>query len=324
MHSCSLCKNRISVFECNITKSLICNYCCDKFQLNQWTEGWERYFDNTFQKYEHLSEDYLKLNPKCLSCSGLCRYEGYEVFTKPERGFGFSLFSFNHNGKFVFTDNSDQIYLKRKALLENMDRITLEDYYYLAETYHFLRDYSNSIKLLTEAVEKFDNFELYRLLGKSYHYSGNKKEALINFKKSLFLCETSSETNRYIADLLRSMKDYEGSIYYYKQALELLDFDEEGIINDSFHEYNYFGLAIAYSKINQYENAINVANNFLSLSGVIWRDFKERVESIRSGKVHDYNAESDIHTTSTLYEILSIAYIELDELNTAEDYINRA
>lgn len=322
MKKCSVCNKRISVFECNITKTPICNYCCDKYQLNQWTEGWERYFDSRQQKFQCQDKD--RSYEKCLDCKGLCRVDEYKVFTKPERGFGMSLFSFNHNGKFIFTNNPDYIFPKRKALLENMRCETLEDYYYLAETYHFLGEYNKSIKLLTESIEKYEDPELYRLLGQSYHFKGNREEALSKFKKSLFLSETSAETNRYMADLLRSMKDYEGSIYFYKQSLDLLDLDEDGHINDSFHEYNYFGLAIAYSKINQYEKVIDVANEFLSLSGMNWENFKDRVLRVRSGKLKDHNVEFQIYTTSTIYEILSIAYIELDNLDKAEEYISRA
>ncbi|WP_339216687.1 tetratricopeptide repeat protein [Ornithinibacillus sp. FSL M8-0202] len=229
-----------------------------------------------------------------------------------------------NNGKFIFTDNEDHIFPKRKAFLENMKCETLEDYYYLAETYHFLREYSKSVKVLTESIEKYQSPELYRLLGQSYHFIGNKEEALSNLKKSLFLSETSALTNRYMGDLLRSMKDYEGSIYFYKQSLDLLDINEDGYINDSFHEFNYFGLTIAYSKLNQYEKVIEVANEFLSLSGIDWEHFKERVHKVRLGKIIDRNAESQINTISTIYEILSITYIELDNLDKAEEYISRA
>ncbi|MEH7223830.1 tetratricopeptide repeat protein [Bacillus sp. JJ1566] len=235
-----------------------------------------------------------------------------------------SLFSFNHDGKFIFTNDPDHIFPKRKAFLENLGCETLEDYYYLAETYHFLEEYNKSIKLLTESIEKYEDPELYRLLGQSNHFKGNREEALSNFKKSLFLSETSAKTNRYMADLLRSMKDYEGSIYFYKQSLNLLQLGEDGYINDSFHEYNFFGLAIAYSNINQYKKVIEVANEFLFLSGIDWENFKERVLRVRSGKLKDRNVESQIYTTSTIYEILSIAYIELDNLDKAEEYISRA
>ncbi|WP_143595341.1 tetratricopeptide repeat protein, partial [Terribacillus saccharophilus] len=234
-----------------------------------------------------------------------------------------SFITFSHNGKFIFTDNIDHIFPKRKAFLEDMKCETIEDYYYLAETYHFLREYNKSIALLTQSIDKYEDPELYRLLGQSYHFNGDKKEALSNFKKSLLLSETSAVTNRYMADLLRSMKDYEGSIYFYKQSLELLDFGERGYINDSFFEYNYFGLTIAYSKINQYEKVIEVANEFLSLSGD-WDTFKESIIDVRAGKIRDRNAEGQIDTRSTIYEILSITYIELNNLDKAEEYIDKA
>ncbi|MER2170413.1 MAG: hypothetical protein ABS938_07225 [Psychrobacillus psychrodurans] len=322
MKKCAVCNKRISVFECSITKTLICNYCCDKYQLNQRTEGWEQYFDNRQQKLQCQDQDHSY--EECLGCKGLCRVDEYEVFTIPEKGFGMSLYSFHHNGKFIFSNNPNHIFPKRKAFLENMRIETIEDYYYLAETYHFLGEYHKSIQLLTKSVEKYENAELYRLLGKSHHFKGNRKEALSNFKKSLFLSETSPETKRYMADLLRSMKDYEGSIYFYKQSLDSIDLDEDGYINDSFHEFNYFGLAIAYSKIKQYEKAIEVANEFLNLSIKNWDYFKDSVLKVRLGRLNNSNYDSQIHTASTIYEILSIAYIELDDLNKAEEYIGRA
>jgi tetratricopeptide (TPR) repeat protein len=322
MKNCSVCNKRIYVFECNLTKTYICNYCCDKYQLNQWTEGWERYFEYRQQHFQWQDED--RSYEKCLDCKGLCRVDEYEVNTKPEVGFGMSLFSFNHNGKFIFTNNPDHLFPKRKAFLEKMICETLEDYYYLAETYHFLGEYNKSIQLLTESIKKYNNPELYRLLGQSYHFKGNREGALINFKKSLFLSETSAVTKRYMADLLRSMKDYEGSIYFYKQSLDSFEHNEDGYINDSFYEYNYFGLAIAYSKINQYEKVIDVANEFLFLSVIDWDTFKDKVLQVRSNKLKDSNMKSQIYTTSTIYEILSIAYIELDNLEKAKEYITRA
>ncbi|MCM2675302.1 tetratricopeptide repeat protein [Alkalicoccobacillus plakortidis] len=321
MGNCSVCDKRISVFYCNVTRGFICNYCCDKYQLNQRTEGWDRYFGNKYKDFRF--QDVTHSYQDCLDCKGLCRVDNYEVFTKPENGFGMSFISFNHNGKYIFTSNPDHIFVKRKAFLEKMQCVTVEDYYYLAETYYFLREYDKSIKLLTEAIGKYENTDLFLLLGKSYYNNGDVEKALPKYKKSLFLSESNPETHRCMADLLLSIKDYEGSVYFYNQSLEKMSF-EDGYINDSFFYYNYFGLAIAYSKINQYEKVIEVANDFLDLSISDWDNFMDRVTRVRNDRVNDFNLESDIYATSTIYEILSLAYIELDNLELAEEYISRA
>ncbi|HDV8367943.1 TPA: hypothetical protein RKT19_003278 [Bacillus cereus] len=315
MCNCQMCRSESKDFLCNIIESNICKKCCNKFQLLKTKGMWADLIG------EKTNDELLVISEKCLGCKGLIRDKKDELKID---GF-YSVQSFEHNDKYIFTsitDDSTLFFKKRRVLLETVGGANEEDLYYLAETYYYLRNYERSKEILEGFAEKSKFIEIPLLLSKIYLATGDLQKAEKNLMECISIDSTNSEVYRNLGELHEQKEDYFGSVYYYNRSIETMTF-EEGGPSDFFIEITYLGLAVSYSKIEKYNEAIRAAEQFLVLKHD-WESFRELVDDHRTGKSNIIGINTDIYMYSTIYELTSISYLELNNIDLAEIYIDRA
>ena len=79
----------------------------------------------------------------------------------------------------------------------------------------------------------------------------------------------------------------------------------------------------SYSKVKQYDKTVEYTQPYLD-DNLTWKQFKERVQEQISGKVNYMNIDFEIYAHSTLYHLIALSYLELNNLDLAEEYIDRA
>jgi len=310
--SCKICSNSNINFYCPIAQSEICVTCCNNFHIGKM-EKWESLLDKEY--------DMGKAGESCLKCEGLIRNEDEEFL--PE-GF-FSMLKFPYNGKYILDSYPGELYFKKQIeLIKRFPLNELTDAYYIAESMYHLNEYSQAIEILGAVTEATSHSEVCLLIGKAYKFTGNYNEAKAYIEKAILIDNKDPVLCREFAEIHQLNGDIESSIHYYQHSLKLLDYDEEnGGSNDDFHNMNYLGLAVSYSKLENHTKTIESAENYLeSISS--WDSLIERVHNHRMNIMKYINIEFEIHAYSTLYNLMAISYLELNDLNLAAKYIERA
>ncbi len=311
MIRCRVCGSSVAKHSCLVIKEDICTNCCSSFQLCK-LKKWEQLLEANYN-IDLLSDN-------CLKCKSLTRNTGEELEIEGP----FSQFSFEYMGKYIFDNKPDILFnKKKKVLLEQLPELDYEGKYHLADCLYQLGKREQAIEVLEQIVDQDEFIEIPLLLGKIYKSNDNYDEAEKNFKKVLLIDSSNAEAYRELADVLQLKENHHGSIHYYLESLENFGATKEGEINDYFHQMNYIGLAISYSKLNQLEQVIQSATNYLDQEPK-WDDFISSVNEHRDGTAHYINMDFDIYAHSTLYHLMAISYIEINQLDMAEKYINRA
>lgn len=314
---CTVCNKRNSKYLCNITGEHICQRCCDKQQLNHSSQEWEQFHQN-----KEVCKD--QLLDKCLSCPSLTRNVG-ETVNFVDDVYGGFVISFEYKGKYVFSKDVSELNKKKKVLVETAGCEEPEDYFDLGNIYFELGDTENALKQFKKSAELSQDKNTFKLIGYCYSNLGELELANNNFKKALSIDENYSEVYRALGDLYNFLGQFEHSVDYYKQAIEKYRYDETlKDFNDSAIELNYYGLAIAYSKLNLHPEVIEASENFFKVVGP-WEDLKDTVTLYKNGELSpiiDYSY--DVYTFSTLYQLKALSYLELNNLDSAEDDIKRA
>lgn len=103
------------------------------------------------------------------------------------------------------------------------------DYYglvYLAHEYFYQRQYENSIRTLTEVLNKFseqyttvEEASCYLFMGDAYHELGDNSEAIYNYLKAIFTEPTYREPYLNLAKVYLDLKDYSLAEGYVKLAI---------------------------------------------------------------------------------------------------------
>lgn len=310
MGICHICKENLAIFSCNVSRKNICKKCCNDFQTCQ-IKKWENHIE-----FESI-DDIDKLSENCLTCKGLIRDASETVKAN-------NISSFTYNEKFIFHRTYNRmLFLKRRVLLELVaDQTNADDLYNLAECYSDLNEIDLAIKTLETIIQENQYREVPLLLGKLYKQKGDFEKAEVYLLNSLEIDNKYSKTLRELADLYNKKDDYIKSIFYHDKALENLNIEETGEINDPFFNSNYIGLAVSYLKLKQYENVIKYAQEYLQLESS-WEVFIERVEEHRAGEVNYINIDYDIYAYSTLYHLISLSYLELNNIELAEKYVDQ-
>ncbi|HGH7180307.1 TPA: tetratricopeptide repeat protein [Bacillus luti] len=315
MCSCQVCKSEQHDFSCDIIGSEICKSCCNKFQVLKTKGQWNNIL------VEKQIDEILATSEKCLKCKGLIRDKKDELKLDEF----YSMMSFEHKDKYIFTNISDDSTLhfkKRKVLLETIGDTSDEGLYYLAETCYFLRELEKSKEILEKMLGKSECIEIPLLLSKVYRAKGDLHKAEQYLIKCIAIDDTNSEVLRILGELHEKKEDYFGSVYYYNRSINNMTFIDGGP-KDFFSELNYLGLAVSYSKMEKYAEAIEAAELFLSWK-LSWDHFKDSVSDHRAGVTKVIGIESDILMFSTIYELTAISYLELNSIELAEMYIDRA
>lgn len=311
MESCHICKENLAVFSCGVSKKNICKECCNDFQTCQ-IKKWENHIE--FESMDNID----KLSENCLSCKGLIRDVSETVKAN-------NILYFSYNDKVIFHREFNDLYLsKKRVLLEKVaDQTSIDDLYNLAECYWELGDTELAIQKLEPIIHKNEYKEVPLLLGKLYKRKGNLKKAEYYLESSLEIDKKYSEAYKELADLHHRKNNYIQSVFYHEKALEYLAIEDTGEINDPFFNNNYIGLAASYLKLMQYEKVIEYAEEYLEKESS-WDVFIERVREHRAGEVNHINLEFDIYAFSTLYHLLSLSYLELNNIDLAEKYVDQA
>lgn len=307
---CNVCDKRISVFNCKVCNTKICNYCCDKIQLGQKTNALTRYNIN-----------YEKVIEKCIKCKKYIREEGYEVQCNPENSFGYVCYSNNYDGYLIF---SGDVYIQQRKLLEFiLDKKvkTLGDNYMIAQCSHIIRKkdlaYSNikeCIKNINKFNDKEDKAQIYELFFNICMSSGKIEEAFrhidyainLNYNKSLFY--------RIKADLLSVSNNWRESYNCYEWSLELFDPELKNNI-----EYIYLGMAIVASRLNQYDETIGNLNLYIDVVGGNERILETKRELDEGIKIE--GLPFDMDTILDVYHMYTVVYLEKNQYEYAEKYL---
>ena len=290
-------------------------------QLNQNTEGWNKYLLSVETKKKKEIR-YEQLLEKCLCCPSLLRKENEKINAEPEKGFGYSLLSFNYKGLQVFSDDPYKLYEKRLVLLRKTGCESAEDYFALGETLYVLNKFDESLEALKRSDELLEDELSSKYIGLLYMHLKNYGSSEKYFLKCISINPKCSSAYRYLGDLYRTVGEYEKSITAYKNALDTFDPEETGSY-DSF-EFNYFGIAITYSKMELYEKVIENAQKYLYYS-YSWDTIVEFVNEYRVGKVDNLsNTGMHIDEISSMYQLIAISYLHLDNLDEADNNINKA
>lgn len=314
MDTCKVCGSENTKFSCLILENNICVDCCNEFQICK-LKKWGNLIDEEM--------DVLKLSEKCLECEGLFRNTDEEF----EFNGNHSRFSFYYRDKFIFSNDFRDLFQKKKVkLLKSLKELDIEGTYHLADALYYLGEIEETIKLLEGTMKLIegameDNIfaEMYILLGRAYLNLNNYGKTEFYYKEALKIDDSNASIYREIGTLYEIKEDYFGSIHYYNKSLEKLGVNEEGELNDFFSDSNYLGLAISYSKLKKSSEVIKYAEKFLK-QGIGW----ERLVEFRDSGMKYSNLDFDIYANSTLYHLIAISYLELNNLESAEEYINRA
>lgn len=99
--------------------------------------------------------------------------------------------------------------------------VTAEDYYWHAEILKNIAQYQQAIEFCDKAIEKgFKTHRVYRLKGRCYFAMDKPREALINFRKSLYVVKVPA-TYISISRCLRRSANYEECLKVLEEAKKL-------------------------------------------------------------------------------------------------------
>lgn len=230
MESCQICNENLAVFSCGVSKKNICKECCNDFQTCQ-IKKWENHIE-----FEGI-DDIDKLSENCLRCKGLIRDASETVKSN-------NILYFTYNNKVIFHRKFDELYLsKKRVLLEQVvDQTSINDLYHLAECYYELGEIELAIQTLEPIIHRNEYREVPLLLGKLYKRKGNLQKAEHYLESSLEIDKRYSEAYKELADLHHRKDNHIKSVFYHEKALEYLDIEENGEMNDPFFNNNYIGV----------------------------------------------------------------------------------
>ncbi|WP_391208558.1 tetratricopeptide repeat protein [Psychrobacillus sp. L4] len=255
-------------------------------------------------KWDQILEedvDIDELSEKCLNCKGLTRNINEEI---GNNGF-YSMTSFTYKDKYVFSSTPGDLFNKKRIVLLEDFNEDLDAKYYLAESLYGIGRSEQAIELLKYIQIQCESIEVLILLGKAYISLGDYNNSELCFRNALKYDFNNALIYRQLGDVCQYKGDYISSIHYYQQSLD------------------NFGLAVSYSKIENYGKVIEYSNHYLEQE-YDWESLKIIVTEQREGKVNYMNIDYDIFAFSTLYQLMSISYLELNNLDLALQYIDRA
>ncbi|PEY63934.1 hypothetical protein CN352_15000 [Bacillus thuringiensis] len=317
MCNCSVCETKNNDFHCNIAGNTICKTCCNNFQLKKLRGNWSNFVNVVKDEME-----FYNISETCLKCEGLIRNQSVELI-----GTG-AIMNYGYNSKYVFNGISDSysykfFHKKKIVLLESMDSLDITGVYDLAEAYYLLEEYEKAIRLLEDSEDKDTYSEVLLLLGKIYFHTDNLEAAEDCLLKSIKIDENYSETYRILGEVYQADNNLIKSAHYYNQAIEHYDIDENDEPNDYFPAYSFLGLAIIYSKLDQHDEVIKSAENFLKHQ-YDWDTLVEMVREQRLGEKNYIGIEGSFFACATIYELMALSFLEKENLMLAEEYIDRA
>lgn len=307
---CDICGQYQYSYNCLINGDKVCRRCCDLFQVNNINSHWDAYFKkincNSIKKEAN----------KCLGCNGLYRDAGQQISVKDNDDFGYSLFYFEFKGQVVFSDNIKQLSPKTVQLIEKLGCETAEDYFHYGEALYSMGRFSEALDSLLKSDRILENEKTCKYLGWCYERLNNDESAEESYLRAIRINSNCAEACRHLGDLYRNKKDYVNSIIYNQKALDLVGVDVENF--DSIYHFNYYGLAVSYSKLKLYDKVIEVGNAFLKEVGS-WDSIKNIVQEYRDGKFSNIDSIVDIDAVSTILQLIAISHLEKDELEMAEE-----
>lgn len=294
---CKDCNKNIAVYYCSVLKKKICNLCCDRYQLSDYSID------------------------ECLSCELLLRDASYDV--KFNKGI---MYGHPYKNKFVFDNDSDNLALKAVELYNRQGVEELNDHYNLSLQYHYANMNRKALVkldyILKMPMKKEDKVVIYETYGDVLLSLGRVDESKDAYVKSLDYGNCTPKIYRRLGELYSNLKEYPQAIYYHNKALEdYFSFEwrdlEDPFNNDDFLYFtNYYSLASAHFAIKDYQKAIENGQKLLDHYG--------GYDKIVDRYFTTVNIEGDSFIPQLIpstYEILALSYKELCQYDKAKEKI---
>lgn len=296
---CSAC-NHIAIYDCDAMNKKICRFCCDQYQLS------ERSID------------------RCLECSYLFREVGYSSKSRE----GLTIFH-EYKDKFVFDSDPDAILLKVIKLYESFGVNKAEEMLELAINYSFCGREGEAIdlynKILNKNLSKDYKMKVYAEIGNTMLRVKQINEARDAYVKSIDYGNKEPKIYRKLGEVYSFLKEYSQAIYYHEKSLNIyfaFEWCDNGFESDDFLNFtNYYHLATLYAevKINEPDKAIQNAGSFLNHYGN-FEYIKERYFT----KDIIYGDQFMPKLIVSMYKLISLMYIKLENFSQAKDNIRKA
>ena len=294
---CKECNKNIAVFDCPALKKKICNLCCDRYQLSDYSID------------------------KCLSCEFLIRDASYDV--KLNKGI---MYSHQYKEKFVFDNKSDKLPLKAVELYNRLGAERINDRYNLSLQYHYANMDREALieqdHILSMPIEKDDKLVIYETYGDVLLSLGRVSEAKEAYVKSLDHGNCTPKIYRRLGELYSSFKEFPQAIHYHNKALEIYfsfewrDLEEPFNSDDFLYFTNYYSLASASFAIKDYQMAIENGQKLIDHYG--------GYEKIAERYFTTINIEGDSFIPQLIpstYETLALSHKELCHYDKAKEHI---
>lgn len=290
---CAICNN-LAVYACKALNEKICRFCCDNYQLSN------------------------KPINECLKCDYLFRDDGYEV--KLNHGM---ILSHNYREKFIFDNDFKSFHFKTVELYERIGVTSRSEMYNLAIQYKYANREADALNLFNKIVinKNISNdgkMAIYEQMGDVLLMLQKATEAKEAYIKSLDYGNRNPKIFRRLGEVYNILKEYSQSIYYHEKALaEYSPCEWED--DDFLYFTNYYSLAMGYSELDNHNKVIENANAFIDYYG----DF-ERIKERYFTKVNVIGDSFMPESIVSMYKLVSLTYIELNDLLSAINNIAKA
>lgn len=232
-----------------------------------------RYFSSYEQWFKFLCEGYgqLSLDIRFLAEMGAVHSVVNQIKELAE--------GFNDLGKKVLkSQNIDNKYEKARVAFEYSVKLRPRNatgYYWLSQTYVFLKDYPSALKACQTAIDLEPlNFEHYSKIAYIHHCQGNNEEAISACCHAINLGDKSGEIYQYLVSLYQSQSSYYKALEFSYSLLNLalpksIGYLPYRLLSVLYADIGYYGEAISKIKVaielakkyNQaQENTINYIN----------------------------------------------------------------
>ena len=172
-------------------------------------------------------------------------------------------------------------------------------YSFLGQTYQNKQEYEKARKVYVDAVKRGleDEDFFYLLIGNTYYYQDNNKEALFNYKLSAKINQKRDETFNNIGAVYYRMGEYDKAFEFYKKAINLKPTDS-----------NYMNIASIFYEKKEYDIAIELYQKAISLNPYNEWAYINMANCYRDKRPPNYKEAFEI-------------YKEASEINSSNEYV---
>jgi len=243
---------------------------------------------------------------------------------------------------YCFSLNTDSLFLHIKKMPDNIKKADLlnnlsSEYMYSTA---LSKKFAEQALIVSEKINySYGKAKAYNYLGTAEGRMFNSAKAIEYFEKALIYSEKvknktlTSTIYANIANSYRAFNDYDKSIYYYLKSIDLLESLKDSI-SVAKQKVNLLSI---YMDQNKYILADSIGNSLIPILknekdksilvilygylGIIAGKEKNYAKAIQHYKIAINYAEPEQHEKYIIYSNLTTAYIQVDSLKKAEEYI---